>query len=101
MDQCLSFESAIDTETFAREKCTIFLIVPEEDTTKHSMVGLTIQNLSRELFDLADRYSRKLENRLIFFFDELAIMPLFDILLLFATGRSRKLIVGPTSQSMA
>ena len=54
MEQVLCFDSPIDAETFASQKCAIFLIVPEEDTTKHFMASLTIQNLARELFSLAD-----------------------------------------------
>ena len=45
-DRC--FDSAIDAEKFASEKSAIFLILPEEDTTKNFMAGLMIQNLSRE-----------------------------------------------------
>ena len=50
LEQVLCFDSAIDAEKFASEKSAIFLILPEEDTTKNFMAGLMIQNLSRELF---------------------------------------------------
>ncbi len=50
LEQILCFDSAIDAEKFASEKSAIFLILPEEDTTKNFMAGLMIQNLSRELF---------------------------------------------------
>ena len=52
LEQVLCFDSAIDAEKFASEKSAIFLILPEEDTTKNFMAGLMIQNLSRELFAL-------------------------------------------------
>ena len=48
LEQILCFDSAIDAEKFASEKSAIFLILPEEDTTKNFMAGLMIQNLSRE-----------------------------------------------------
>jgi len=63
LEQVLCFDSAIDAEKFASEKSAIFLILPEEDTTKNFMAGLMIQNLSRELFAVADENGGKLQNR--------------------------------------
>jgi type IV secretion system protein VirD4 len=79
LEQVLCFDSAIDAETFANEKSAIFLILPEEDQTKHFMAGLMIQNLSRELFSVADENGGKLKNRVVLFCDELGTMPPFDI----------------------
>ena len=101
MEQVLCFDSPIDAETFASQKCAIFLIVPEEDTTKHFMASLTIQNLARELFSLADENDGKLKKRVVFFCDELGTMPPFDILPLFSAGRSRRLTLVPIIQSIA
>ncbi len=101
MEQVLCFDSPIDAETFASQKCAIFLIVPEEDTTKHFMASLTIQNLARELFSLADENHGKLKKRVVFFCDELGTMPPFDILPLFSAGRSRRLTMVPIIQSIA
>ena len=86
---------------FASEKCAIFLILPEEDTTKNFMAGLMIQNLSRELFAVADENGGKLKNRVVLFCDELGTMPPFDILPLFSAGRSRRLTLVPIIQSLA
>ncbi len=101
LEQVLCFDSAIDAETFAAEKSAIFLILPEEDTTKNFMAGLMIQNLSRELFSVADENGGKLKNRVVLFCDELGTMPPFDILPLFSAGRSRKLTLVPIIQSLA
>ena len=101
LEQILCFDSAIDAEKFASEKSAIFLILPEEDTTKNFMAGLMIQNLSRELFTLADACGGKLPNRVVFFCDELGTMPPFDILPLFTAGRSRCLTLVPIIQSLA
>ena len=101
MEQVLCFDSPIDAETFASQKCAIFLIVPEEDTTKHFMASLTIQNLARELFSLADENDGKLKKRVVFFCDELGTMPPFEILPLFSAGRSRRLTLVPIIQSIA
>ena len=65
------------------------------------MAGLMIQNLSRELFAVADENGGKLKNRVILFCDELGTMPPFDILPLFSAGRSRRLTLVPIIQSLA
>ena len=101
LEQVLCFDSAIDAETFAAEKSAIFLILPEEDSTKNFMAGLMIQNLSRELFAVADENGGKLKNRVVLYCDELGTMPPFDILPLFSAGRSRKLTLVPIIQSLA
>ena len=101
LEQVLCFDSAIDAETFASQKCAMFLILPEEDATKNFMAGLIIQNLARELFFLADENDGKLKNRVVFFCDELGTMPPFDILPLFSAGRSRGLTLVPIIQSLA
>lgn len=101
LEQVLCFDSAIDAESFASTKSAIFLILPEEDSTKNFMAGLMIQTLSRELFAVADENGGKLKNRVVFYCDELGTMPAFDILPLFSAGRSRKLTLVPIIQSLA
>ena len=101
LEQVLCFDSVIDAEHFAAEKAAIFLVLPEEDSTKNFMAGLMIQNLSRELFSVADEHGGKLQNRVVFYCDELGTMPPFDILPLFSAGRSRKLTLVPIIQSLA
>ena len=101
LEQVLCFDSAMDAESFASQKSAIFLILPEEDTTKNFMAGLMIQTLSRELFSVADEHDGKLQNRVVFFCDELGTMPAFDILPLFSAGRSRRLTLVPIIQSLA
>ena len=101
LEQVLCFDSAINAEAFAANKSAIFLILPEEDSTKNFMAGLMIQTLSRELFAVADENGGALKNRVVFFCDELGTMPAFDILPLFSAGRSRKLTLVPIIQSLA
>ena len=101
LEQVLCFDSTIDAESFAAKKSAIFLILPEEDQTKHFMAGLMIQTLSRELFSVADEHDGKLPSRVVFFCDELGTMPAFDILPLFSAGRSRRLTLVPIIQSLA
>ena len=101
LEQVLCFDSSMDAESFAAKKSAIFLILPEEDSTKNFMAGLMIQTLSRELFSVADEHDGKLPNRVVFFCDELGTMPAFDILPLFSAGRSRRLTLVPIIQSIA
>ena len=101
LEQVLCFDSTIDAEKFGSEKSAIFLILPEEDTTKNFMAGLMIQNLSRELFSVADENGGKLQNRVVLFCDEFGTMPPFDVLPLFSAGRSRRLTLVPIIQSLA
>ena len=101
LEQVLCFESSINAEDFARKKSAIFLILPEEDPSKNFMAGLMIQQLSRELFAVADENGGKLQNRVVFFCDELGTMPPFDILPLFSAGWSRKLTLVPIIQSLS
>ena len=101
LEQVLCFDSAIDAEKFGSEKSAIFLILPEEDTTKNFMAGLIIQNLSRELFAVADENDGKLQNRVVLYCDEFGTMPPFDVLPLFSAGRSRRLTLVPIIQSLA
>ena len=101
LEQVICFDGGIDAELFARERSAIFLILPEEDTTKNFVASLMIQNLARELFSVANEYGGKLPNWAVFFCDELGTMPPFDILPLFSAGRSRRLTLVPIIQSLA
>ena len=101
LEQMLCFDSATNAEQFAAEKSAIFLILPEEDTTKNFMAGLMIQTLARELFAVADENGGRLPGRVVFYCDELGTMPAFDILPLFSAGRSRGITLVPIIQSLA
>ena len=101
LEQVICYDSPINAEMFASEKCAIFLILPEEDLAKNFIAALMIQNLSRELFSVADETGGRLKNRVVLFCDELGTMPPFDILPLFSAGRSRRLTLVPIIQSLA
>lgn len=101
LEQVICYDSPINAEMFASEKCAIFLILPEEDPAKNFIAALMIQNLSRELFSVADETGGRLKNRVVLFCDELGTMPPFDVLSLFSAGRSRGLTLVPIIQSLA
>lgn len=101
MEQILCFDTAIDAETFCKEKSAIFVVLPEEDTTKYFMVSLIIQNLYREILTVADENGGRLKNRVVFFADELGSCPPIQSLeLMFSASRSRGLMLVPIVQSI-
>lgn len=101
LEQVICRDNPIDAERFASSKCAIFVVIPEEDPTKNFIASLMIQNLSRELFSVADENRGRLKNRVVLFCDELGTMPPFDILPLFSAGRSRRLTLVPIIRSLA
>lgn len=102
MEQVLCFDSAMDTETFCTEKSAIFIVLPEEDTTKYFMVSLFLQQLYREMLVVAEEYDGKLPNRVILFEDEIGTIPKIESLeMMFSAGRSRRISNVPMIQSFA
>ena len=101
IEQVICRDNPIDAERFASSKCAIFVVIPEEDPTKNFIASLMIQNLSRELFSVADENGGRLKNRVVIFADEFGTMPPFDVLPLFSAGRSRGLTLVPIIQSLA
>lgn len=101
MEQILCFDTAIDAETFCNEKSAIFIVLPEEDQTKYFMVSLILQNLYREILTVADENGGRLNNRVVFFADELGTCPPIQSLeLMFSASRSRGLMLVPIVQSI-
>jgi len=101
MEQILCFDTAIDAEKFCNEKSAIFIVLPEEDTTKYFMVSLLIQQLYREILSVADENGGKLKNRVVFFLDEIGTIPPIESLeLMFSASRSRSLLLVPIVQSI-
>ena len=101
LEQVICRDNPIDAECFASSKCAIFVVIPEEDPTKNFIASLMIQNLSRELFSVADENRGRLKNRVVIYADEFGTMPPFDVLSLFSAGRSRGLTLVPIIQSLA
>lgn len=102
MEQILCFDSSQDTETFCKEKCAIFIVLPEEDNTKYFMVSLFLQQLYREMLTVADEYGGKLPNRIMIFADEIGTIPKIQSMeMMFSAGRSRRISMVPIIQSFA
>ena len=96
LEQMLCFSTKIDAEKFCREKSAVFVVLPEEDSSKYFMVSLLVQQMYREILVVADGQGGALKNRVMFFLDELGSLPKIESLeLMFSAARSRRLsIVG-------
>ena len=102
LEQLLCFDTEIDAEKFCREKCAIFLIMPEENPNTFFMISLIIQQLYREILAVADEMGGKLKNRCIFFCDEFGTLPKIESAeMMFSAARSRRLQIVPVIQSFA
>lgn len=101
IEQILCFDTALDAETFCNERSAIFVVLPEEDTTKYFMVSLMIQQFYREILTVADENGGKLKNRAVFYLDEIGTIPPIESLeLMFSASRSRALLLVPVVQSI-
>ena len=102
MEQLLCFDTAVDAETFCKEKSALFLVMPEEDPTKFFMVSLIIQQLYREILSVADENGGKLPNRAVFYADEFGTLPKIESAeMMFSASRSRRLSIVPIIQSLS
>lgn len=102
LEQVLCFGTDIDAETFCNQKSAIFLVLPEEDNTKHFIISLIIQQLYREILVVADEQGGKLKDRIMFYLDEIGTIPKIDsIEMMFSASRSRRLSIVAIIQSLA
>lgn len=102
LEQIMCFKNGIDIERFCRKKTAIYLVLPEEDTTKYFIAGLFIQQMYRELLVIADSKGGKLDNRVMFYCDEIGTMPKIDGLeSMFSAARSRKISIVAIIQSLS
>ena len=100
LEQILCFDTAIDAEKFCLSKSAIFIVLPEEDNSKHFMVSLIVQQLYREILAVADEHGGKLPNRVMMYLDEFGtIPPIQSAEVLFSASRSRRCSIVPIIQS--
>lgn len=99
IEQMLCFENDIDIEKFCKEKSAIFVVLPEEDTTKYFLVSLLIQQFYRECLIYADTLNGKIPKRAIFFLDEIGTIPKIESFnMMFSAARSRNILFVPILQ---
>lgn len=102
LETILCNDTEIDAEKFCTEKSAIFIIMPEEDSSKYFMVSLIIQQLYREILAVADENGGKLKNRVVFYCDEFGTLPKIESAeMMFSASRSRRVSIVPIIQSLA
>ena len=102
LEQILCFDTAIEAELFCREKTAVFLVMPEEDNTKYFIISLILQQLYREILVVADENGGKLDNRVVFYWDEVGTIPKIESAeMMFSASRSRRVSIVPMIQSFA
>ncbi len=102
IEQLLCFETKLDTEKFCKSKSALFIILPEEDETKHFLVSLIVQQVYREMLTIADELGGKLPNRVMFLLDEFGTLPQIQSAeMMFSASRSRRISFVPIIQSLA
>lgn len=102
LEQILCFDTDLDAETFCNEKSALFLVMPEEDNTKYFIISLIIQQMYREILTIADDMGGSLNNRVMFYLDEIGTIPKIEnIEMMFSASRSRKLSLVAIIQSLA
>jgi type IV secretion system protein VirD4 len=102
LEQILCFDTSIDVEQFCNSKSAIYLVLPEEDATKHFLVSLIFQQLYREMLTVADEKGGHLDNRVMIYADEIGTLPKIDGLeMIFSASRSRRISIVAIIQSLA
>lgn len=102
IEQILCFETKVDIERFCEEKSAIFLVMPEEDNTKHFLISLFIQQYYREMLAYADEHGGRLKNKVIMYLDEIGTIPKIESAeMMFSASRSRNISIVAIIQSLA
>lgn len=102
LEQILCFDTSIDVEEFCNNKSAIYLVLPEEDATKHFLVSLIFQQLYREMLTVADEKGGQLDKRVMIYADEIGTLPKIDGLeMIFSASRSRRISIVAIIQSLA
>jgi len=100
LEQVLCFDTEVDAEVFCKEKCALFITMPEEDPSKFFLVSLVIQQLAREILSVADELGGRLNNRVMFYCEEMGTLPAISSAeMLFSAARSRMLSIVAIVQS--
>lgn len=92
----------LNTEDFVKKPTVIFLIVPDEDTTKHFFASLYIRNMMNELIAIAESQpNQKLPRNILCEWDELGQQPpIKDFSSLVTAARSRGIRFAGALQSL-
>ena len=102
LEQILCFDTAIDAEKFCSTKSAIFIVLPEDDTSKLFMVYLIVLQMYREILAVADENDGRLKNRVMMYLDEFGTIPKIEgAEMMFSASRSRRVSIVAIIQSFA
>ena len=102
MESILCFDTSLDAEKFCNTKSAVFLVMPEEDSSKYFMISLIVQQLYREILLVADEKGGKLDNRVMMYLDEMGTIPKIESAeMMFSASRSRRVSIVAIIQSFA
>ena len=94
LEQMICFDTKFQVEEFVEHPMGVYIVLPEEDTTKYFIVSLVIQQNNAELTAMADRLGGTLPKKVICFYDELGTIPKIEGLdAIFAASRSRNMTI--------
>ena len=94
LEQMICFDTKFQVEEFVKNPTGVYIVLPEEDTTKYFIVSLVIQQINAELTAMADRLGGTLPKKVICFYDELGTIPKIEGLdAIFTASRSRNMTI--------
>ena len=94
LEQMICFDTKFQVEEFVEHPTGVYIVLPEEDTTKYFIVSLVIQQINAELTAMADRLGGTLPKKVICFYDELKTIPKREGLdAIFTASRSRNMTI--------
>ena len=94
LEQMICFDTKFQVEEFVEHPTGVYIVLPEEDTTKYFIVSLVIQQINAELTAMADRLGGTLPKKVICFYDELGTIPKIEGLdAIFTASRSRNMTI--------
>ena len=94
LEQMICFDTKFQVEEFVERPSGVYIVLPEEDTTKYFIVSLVIQQINAELTAMADRLGGTLPKKVICFYDELGTIPKIEGLdAIFTASRSRNMTI--------
>ncbi len=94
LEQMICFDTKFQVEEFVEHPTGVYIVLPEEDTTKYFIVSLVIQQINAELTAMADRLGGTLPKKVICFYDELGTIPKIEGLnAIFTVSRSRNMTI--------
>ncbi|MFV0499179.1 MAG: VirD4-like conjugal transfer protein, CD1115 family [Bacilli bacterium] len=102
MEQMISAErSEFDSETFIKEPTAVFMIIPDDNTTRHFLASLLIRNFTNELILIAEKSGGILEREVEFLLDEFGNTPEikdFDVISTAVRGRRIRITIALQSE---